>query len=39
VTAIDREQTAKLLADGDSATTTTACGRALEDLVVYWSRG
>ena len=35
VTAIDRDQVAKLLADGDSATTTTARGRALEDLVVY----
>jgi hypothetical protein len=35
VTAIDRRHIAKLLAEGDSAHTATARGRALEDLVVY----
>jgi len=35
MTAIDRHQIAKLLAEGDRATTTTARGRALEDLIVY----
>jgi hypothetical protein len=35
VTAIDRQRVAQLLADGDRATTTTARGRALEELVVY----
>jgi hypothetical protein len=34
VTAIDRHRVAKLLAEGDCATTTTARGRALEDLIV-----
>jgi hypothetical protein len=35
MTAIDRRRVAKLLAEGDNATTATACGRALEELVVY----
>jgi hypothetical protein len=35
VTVINRQYVTKLLADGDSAPTTTARGRALEDLVVY----
>ena len=35
MTAIDRRQVAKLLAEGDHATTTTARGRALEELIVY----
>jgi hypothetical protein len=35
MTAIDRQRVAKLLADGDSAPTTTARGRALEDLIAY----
>jgi Restriction endonuclease len=35
VTAIDRQWVAKLLADGDSAATSAARGRALEDLIVY----
>lgn len=35
MTAIDRAYVAKLLADGDSALTTTARGRALEDLIAY----
>ncbi|HCU94704.1 MAG TPA: hypothetical protein DHU96_19135 [Actinobacteria bacterium] len=35
MTAIDQRRVADLLADGDHATTTTARGRALEELVVY----
>lgn len=35
MTAIDRAYVAKLLADGDSALTMTARGRALEDLIAY----
>ncbi len=35
MTAINRGQVAALLAAGDAATTTTARGRALEDLIVY----
>lgn len=35
MTAIDQQHVAKVLAEGDSATTTTARGRALEDLIVY----
>jgi hypothetical protein len=35
VTAIDHQRIAKFLADGDCATTTTARGRALEELVAY----
>lgn len=35
MTAIDRRRVTKLLAEGDNATTTTARGRALEELVVY----
>ena len=35
MTAIDRQRVAKLLAEGDRATTTTARGRALEELIVY----
>jgi hypothetical protein len=35
MTAIDRTYVAKLLSDGDSASTMTARGRALEDLIVY----
>jgi hypothetical protein len=35
MTVIDRHHVAKLLAEGDCATTTTARGRALEDLIVY----
>ena len=35
MTAIDRQLIAKLLTEGDRATTTTARGRALEELIVY----
>jgi hypothetical protein len=35
MTAIDPSHVAKLLAEGDCATTTTARGRALEDLIIY----
>jgi hypothetical protein len=35
MTAIDGNLVAAMLAAGDEAATATACGRALEDLVVY----
>lgn len=35
MTVIDNHRIARLLADGDAATTTTARGRALEELIVY----
>ena len=35
MTAIDRGRVSALLAEGDAATTMTARGRALEDLIVY----
>ena len=35
MTVIDQRRVAKLLAEGDNATTATARGRALEDLVAY----
>jgi hypothetical protein len=35
VTAIDRAKVQELLGQGDAATTTTARGHALEDLIVY----
>ena len=35
MTAIDRARVVSLLAAGDAATTTTAKGRALEDLIAY----
>ena len=35
MTAIDQTYVAKLLGDGDSASTMAARGRALEDLIVY----
>lgn len=35
MTAIDREQVRALFARGDTATTMTARGRALEDLIAY----
>jgi hypothetical protein len=35
MTEIDRARVASYLADGDRATTTTARGRALEDLIAY----
>ena len=35
MTVIDRRRVAKILAEGDHASTTTARGRALEELIVY----
>jgi hypothetical protein len=35
MTAIDRQRVAKLLAEGDHATTTVGRGRAFEELIVY----